>query len=176
MGIAKCNRLETGGGTKMKSGALRTVLLVLVSVALATAGCNKAGEGKDNEAEAKESVETGNYDKYDPQMAAQAKQTARTFFVACAKEDWDTAQSLAPDYWKKPETVRLVREEYGGLEIIALGSAVKNTFKKGESKGKTYRGYYVPYKIKTKKGDIREHRLPVRNDGPGKKWRVDGEI
>lgn len=171
----------------MKTNGLKSVLLAVVCLSFAVTGCNKAGEGKDNEpkaedkakeqpSEAKGPEEKGKYDKYDPEMAAQAEQTARTFFEACAKEDWEAANEVAATYFDEPKSEAHYKGRFGGVEIIELGKAVKEAFDEGESKGKFYPGYFVPYKVKTKDGEIREHRIAVRNDPPSKKWRVDGGI
>jgi len=130
------------------------------------AACKEGSGGKKEEAGTKENAEP---QKSENELAVEAEQTARTFFEACAKEDWEGAESVAPGYFEEPEDAERLKARYGGLEVLELGKA----FKKPKRK---YPGFFVPYRIKFKDGDVNEHNIAVRNDFPGNKWRVDGGI
>jgi len=91
------------------------------------------------------------------------EEAARAFFEACAREDWDEVlkfenMSAVPESTKK---------YLGGLEVIHIGKA----FKSGG-----YAGWFVPYEIKLKSGDIKKFNLAVRNDNPAKRYVVDGGL
>jgi len=91
------------------------------------------------------------------------KEVAKTFFGACARKDWEEvlkfeASSRVPDWLKN---------YLGGLEVISIGEP----FKSGR-----YPGWFVPYEIKLKSGDIKKHNLAIRNDNPAKRYVVDGGI
>jgi hypothetical protein len=55
----------------------------------------------------------------------------------------------------------------GGLEVLGLGQSVKSLA--GPC-------MYVPYKIKLSNGEVKKHRLSVRNDNSDKRWIVDGGL
>lgn len=90
-------------------------------------------------------------------------EAARAFFEACAEEDWDEALR----FWSASQVDRRMELHLGGLEIIHIGEP----FKSGR-----YPGWFVPYKIKLRSGDIKKHKLAVRNDNPGGRYVVDGGI
>jgi hypothetical protein len=91
------------------------------------------------------------------------KEVATAFFDACAKEDWNEFLK----FWSATAVDERLKSSLGGLEIISIGEP----FKSGG-----YGGWFVPYEIKLKSGDIRKHNLAVRNDNPAKRWVVDGGI
>jgi len=43
-------------------------------------------------------------------------------------------------------------------------------------KPKPYPGWFVPYEIKFKNGEVTKFNLAVRNDNPAKRYVVDGGI
>ncbi len=90
-----------------------------------------------------------------------AEEAARTFFEACAKEDWGEAGKFM-----SPVNQRL-KEYLGGLQIVSLGKAFTS---------QRYPGRFVPYEIKLKDGAIKKHNLAVRKDNPAHRWQVDGGI
>ncbi len=97
------------------------------------------------------------YQQMTPHEAAQA------FFQACANEDWDEFLKFSP----RSAVSQGTKDFLGGLEIISLGEP----FKSGQ-----YPGWFVPYEIKVKSGQVRKHNLAIRNDNPAKRYVVDGGI
>ena len=91
------------------------------------------------------------------------KETAKVFFEACAKEDWNEFLK----FWSATAVDERLKSYLGGLEIISIGEP----FKSGR-----YPGWFVPYEIKLKDGSIKKHNLAIRNDNPAKRWVVDGGI
>ena len=158
----------------MKRAVTDVAAVAVLCGVLLSAGC-KANE-QEEKGKSAEKTETAAKTADAADLAAQAEKTARAFFDACAKEDWETAKAVAPGYFDKAEEVSYLKARYGGLEVVELGKAVKDTFKEGESKGLLYPGFYVPYKIRTRSDGVKEYRIAVRNDDPSGKWRVDGGI
>jgi hypothetical protein len=39
-----------------------------------------------------------------------------------------------------------------------------------------YPGWFVPYEIRLKSGEVKKHNLAIRNGNPAKHWLVDGGI
>jgi len=88
------------------------------------------------------------------------EEVARYFFNACAAKDWKKAKKVCSD-------IRSMQDYLGELEVIEIGEA----FQSGN-----YPGYFVPYTIKLKSGEIKKLNLAVRNDNRQKMWEVDGGI
>jgi outer membrane lipoprotein-sorting protein len=91
------------------------------------------------------------------------KEAAITFFTACAQEDWDeylkfNSQSHVPQRTK---------DYLGGIEVISIGEP----FQSG-----SYSGWFIPYEIKLRNGQVRKHNLALRNDNPANRWQVDGGL
>ncbi|MBI4676104.1 MAG: hypothetical protein HY748_00805 [Elusimicrobia bacterium] len=89
-------------------------------------------------------------------------ETARAFFEACAGMDWDevgkfTGSAADPRF----------RRIYGGLAVVQVGEA----FKSGR-----YPGWFVPYEVRLKSGEVKKWNIAVRNDNPAKRFVVDGGI
>jgi len=99
-------------------------------------------------------------DKYQ-QMSPE--ETARAFFQACAKEDWDEVLK----FWPMSAVDDQIKRYLGGLEIISIGTSFKSGL---------YPGWFVPYEIKFKNGETKKFNLAVRNDNPAKRYVVDGGI
>jgi hypothetical protein len=91
------------------------------------------------------------------------KETAKAFFEACAKEDWDEFLK----FWSANAADEKIKSYLGGLEIVSIGEP----FKAGH-----YPGWFVPYEIKLKNGSVKKFNLAIRNDNPAKRWVVDGGI
>jgi hypothetical protein len=91
------------------------------------------------------------------------KEVAQAFFQACADENWDEILKFEP-YSEVPQWLK---DKYGGLEIISIGEP----FKSGG-----YSGWFIPYEIKLRSGDIKKHNLAIRNDNPAQRYIVDGGI
>jgi hypothetical protein len=81
----------------------------------------------------------------------------------CADEDWDEAHKFEWETRVSDQT----RDYPGGLQIITIGKPLKSDL---------YLGWYVPYEIKLRSGEIKKWNLPVRNDNPAKRYVVDGGI
>ncbi|MCL2289469.1 MAG: hypothetical protein FWC34_02015 [Bacteroidetes bacterium] len=83
------------------------------------------------------------------------------FFDACAQNDWEKVEKVYSSH------SFLIKKIYGGLEIIEIGTA----FQSGK-----YPGYFVPYTVKLKSGEVKKFNLAVRNDNSQKMWEIDGGI
>mgnify|MGYP001041970489 CR=1 FL=1 len=90
-------------------------------------------------------------------------EAARAFFQACADEDWDEVLK----YWPMTALSQKFKDGLGGLEIISLGEP----FQSGR-----YPGWFVPYEIKLKSGNVKKWNLAIRNDNPAKRWQADGGL
>jgi len=91
------------------------------------------------------------------------KEAAITFFTACAQENWD-------EYLKfnsQSHVSQRTKDYLGGIEVISIGEP----FQSGG-----YSGWFVPYEIKLRNGQVRKHNLALRNDNPANRWQVDGGI
>ena len=89
------------------------------------------------------------------------KDVAAAFFDACAKEDWDEVLKFYPT----SAIDQRIKDYLGGLEVISIGKP----FKSGLCPG-----WFVPYEIKFKWGEIKKMNLAVRNDNPAKRYVVGG--
>ena len=88
-------------------------------------------------------------EKYERMTPAE---TARAFFEACSKRDWDEAGK----FWLMPITDD-IKQYLGGLELVKLGEPFQ---------AKPYGGWFVPYEIKLNGGYVKKFNLAVRNDNP----------
>ena len=91
------------------------------------------------------------------------EETARAFFEACSKADWDEVAKYFPISPLPPGMEEGIR----GVEIISIGKA----FKSGQ-----YPGWFVPYEIRLRNGEVKKFNLAVRNDNPAGRYIVDGGI
>ena len=89
------------------------------------------------------------------------RDVAEFFFKALAGRNWDSVLDVFP----ASSVSESIKEEYGGLQIISIGQP---------SKSGIYPGYFVPYEIRLPIGEVKKHRLAVRNDNPAHRWYVDG--
>ena len=89
------------------------------------------------------------------------EEIARYFFEACANKEWEKAEKVCP--WITDG----MKEYLAELEIVKVGTSFKSGL---------YRGTFIPYTIKLKSGDIKDHNLAIRNDNSEKMWVLDGGI
>lgn len=94
-------------------------------------------------------------------MQCSPEQTARAFFEACSREDWNAAGQLNPNMTDS------AKEFLGGLTIVNVGQSFTSA---------DYAGMYVPYEIKLRNGTNKKHKLALRNDHSKSLWQVDGGI
>lgn len=91
------------------------------------------------------------------------KEAAIAFFTACAEEDWDElVKFLGQTGVSQP-----MKDSLGGLEVISIGEPFQSA---------GYRGWFVPYEIKLKSGQIKKHNLALRSDNPAHRFELDGGI
>jgi RNA polymerase sigma factor (sigma-70 family) len=101
-----------------------------------------------------------------PERAAQAKQTAKDFFEALGKADWNKIDKLCPPGF--PLSAQLddqTKTMLNGLEVVSLGDPFTKT---------QYPQVWVPYEIRFKSGESKKFNLAVRQDNPEQKWYFDG--
>ncbi len=91
------------------------------------------------------------------------KEVAQVFFKACADENWDEVLK----FWPMSTVPQGLKRYLGGLEIISIGEPFQSGF---------YPGWFVPYEIKLKSGEIKKYNLAIRKDNPAKRWQFDGGI
>jgi outer membrane lipoprotein-sorting protein len=89
------------------------------------------------------------------------EEVARAFFQALADEDWDEALK----FMCQSDLEEEFKEDWGGLEIVSIGTAVRSG---------VYAGVYVPYEIRFKSGHTQNMNLAVRNDNRARRYVVDG--
>jgi len=93
------------------------------------------------------------------------KEAAETFFQACAEENWEEVLK----FWTTSRIDDDLKAYLGGLEIISLGEPF-------QSKGYCHLGWFVPYEIRLKSGEVKKHNLAIRKDNPANRFVVDGGI
>jgi hypothetical protein len=91
------------------------------------------------------------------------EEMARAFFQACADENWEEMNK----FWCMSSVSQRIKDYLGGLKIISIGKA----FKSG-----SYAGWYVPYEIRLKSGEMKKYNLAVRNDNLAMRYVEDGGI
>ncbi len=96
------------------------------------------------------------YEKMTPDQAA------RTFFQACADEDWEEARKF-----QVIDFADRTKASLGGLKIISIGEP----FQSGG-----YPGWFVPYEIKPKFGRLRKHNLALKKHPKSRRFFVDGGL
>jgi hypothetical protein len=89
------------------------------------------------------------------------KEMTTAFFQACADEDWDELLKFNSDLELKQET----RDYYGALEIISIGEPFKTD---------DYDGWFVPYELRLKSGEIKKWNLAVTNRNIAQRYMYDG--
>ncbi|MCC6696818.1 MAG: hypothetical protein IT365_14400 [Candidatus Hydrogenedentes bacterium] len=91
------------------------------------------------------------------------EETARAFIEACGREDWNTVQVFYP----VAPIPQHFKEALGGIQLVSLGTP----FQSGQ-----FPGWFVPYEIRLKNGEVKKHNLTVRNDNAAGIYQVDGGI
>ncbi len=91
------------------------------------------------------------------------KEMAVAFFRACSEENWEEYLKFCTDREVKQHT----KDYLGGLKIISIGEPFQSGL---------YPGWFVPYEIELKSGEIKKWNLAVRNDNPAKRYMFDGGI
>jgi len=94
-----------------------------------------------------------------------SRRVAELFFGGMAREDWKLVGEACDFFSSASEKANSVKEQFGGLKVIKIGTAFKSGL---------YPGEFVPYEIRLKTGELVKHNLAVRNDNPNKTWIVDG--
>lgn len=90
-----------------------------------------------------------------------AKEAAELFFQSLAAEDYQRVLTVYPVSRIDPK----IRQYYGGLKVNSIGESFKSGL---------YPGWFVPYEITLKNGEVKKHNLAVRNDNRAKRFQVDG--
>lgn len=88
------------------------------------------------------------------------KETAKAFFEACGKEDWNEVLK----FWSSTAIDERLKASLGGIEILSIGEPF-------QSKG--YGGWFVPYEIKFKPKEI---NLRLSNANPAGRFVITGEL
>jgi hypothetical protein len=94
-------------------------------------------------------------------LPATAKEAALAFFEGMADRNWDRVLTVYP-YASLDDRIK---SAYGGLQVISIGEPFQSGL---------YRGWFVPYEIRTPDGRIKKHNLAVRNDNRAGRFRLDG--
>jgi hypothetical protein len=90
------------------------------------------------------------------------EQTARAFFEACARRDWDEAGKFYPIPIRDS-----FKDDLGGVQIISLGKPFQSII--GPQT-------FIPYEIRLSNGEVKKHNLALRKDNAAGRWMVDGGI
>jgi hypothetical protein len=93
------------------------------------------------------------------------KEAAEVFFQACADENWEEVLKFRRISRVDDQT----KTHLGGLEIVSLGEPF-------QSAGYDPSGWFVPYEIRLKSGEVKKYNLAIRKDNPAKRFVVDGGI
>src|ERR1017187_6277869 len=94
-----------------------------------------------------------------------AEQTARAFFEACSRKDWDEAGKFMPYLNER------LKEYLGGLKIVSVGEAFTAENYPGGQAPKGYPGRFVPYEIQL---PPQEFNVRVANTNSAKRCVVMG--
>jgi outer membrane lipoprotein-sorting protein len=89
-------------------------------------------------------------------------ETARAFFEAFTRRDWEEAQKFYPIPIRDG-----FKEDLGGAKIVSLGKPFRSMI--GPQ-------FFVPYEIRLSNGEVKKHNLALRNDNAAGRWMVDGGI
>jgi hypothetical protein len=89
------------------------------------------------------------------------KEAATLFFDSLAKEDWQRTLAV----YAASDVSPVVKKVYGGLKVNSIGEPFQSGL---------YPGWFVPYEITLKSGDVKKHKLALRNDNKQKRFVVDG--
>jgi len=97
--------------------------------------------------------------------ALTAEQTARAFFEACSRKDWDEAGKFMPYLNER------LKEYLGGLKIVSVGESFTAEKYPGGMAPKGYPGRFVPYEIQL---SPQEFNVRVSNANPAKRYVITG--
>lgn len=89
-------------------------------------------------------------------------QAARAFFEACGREDW----AEAAVYFPLPLNDKF-KAHLGGVTVVSIGEP----FTSGASPSQ-----FVPYEIRLRNGETRQHNLALRKPRPVERWLVSGGL
>jgi hypothetical protein len=90
---------------------------------------------------------------------------AETFFNACAEENWEEVLK----FWTSSRVDERLKAYLGGLEIISIGEPF-------QSDGYSRKGWFVPYEIRLRSGEVKKFNLALRKDNSANRYVVDGGI
>lgn len=96
-----------------------------------------------------------------------SKRAAELFFNGLANEDWALVSETCDIFEGNSEKKEKLRNEMGGLKVIAIGEPFKSGL---------YPGEFVPYHIQLKSGRVKKMNLAVRNDNSNNVWIFDGGL
>lgn len=94
--------------------------------------------------------------------AMSSQQAARTFFEACARQDWTVAQVFMP----MPLNDR-IKQALGGLTLLNLGEPFTSAASPAQ---------FVPYEIQLPGGEVKKHNLALKKHPRAGRWVVDGGL
>ena len=72
-------------------------------------------------------------------------------------------------FWSTSRIDDRIKAYLGGLEIISLGEPF-------QSEGYCRLGWFVPYEIRFKSGQVKKMNLAIRKDNPAKRFVIDGGL
>ncbi len=96
-------------------------------------------------------------------LPATPREAAVRFFDALSREDWDEIVTV----WPQSAVSEATKARYGGLQVLWIGEPFRS---------RLYPGWFVPYEIRLKSGELRKHSLAVRNDNPAERYMFDGGL
>jgi hypothetical protein len=94
-------------------------------------------------------------------LPATPREAAVAFFQGMADQNWDRVLTVLTSSSVSAE----LKVDYGGLQIISIGEPFQSGL---------YRGWFVPYEIRSADGRVKKHKLAVRNDNRAKRFVLDG--
>jgi len=92
------------------------------------------------------------------------KEAATVYFNAWANEDWDEVLKFEGE----TGIAQWVKDMFGGLTILEIGEPFQSANYSG--------GWFVPYKIKLKSGQVRQHNLALVRDSHANRFEIDGGL
>ena len=88
---------------------------------------------------------------------------ARAIFKDMSDTNWEALHAYAGTLFDDPK----FHDILGGLKVISIGKA----FRSG-----SFNGYFVPYEIRLKSGDVLKRNLTLKNDNPKHLWTFAGGL
>ncbi len=158
--------------TKVVGGAI-VMLTVLAVAAVVIFIAVRHHQGKSLIFSSTKELSSSDEARYEALTGTTPEQVAKTFFDACASNDWTEASKFWPPELIKNDSSfeNTFTNHYGGIEIISLGKPFKGRV---IAFGMEYPGVFVPYEIRLKDGSIRKWQLAIRCDNSEHKWFWDG--